>query len=341
MERHDDHLLRELKALRKGRGVGAARIADQVGPRLRALCLITDSDAAGAIRQKLAARLDRLATGLPEDLALAARAALGLHPQAQQPFLADRVQWLAEQLQRDVRTARRRVDLGLAAMAERADVPEVAPPAPRVSDPSDSRQRGDDGNGWHIREFRALLRLDQATPEAHEQRTIVSNTDGLTELEAIITIPRDGTTRTSSHDLLVEVLYGVTIVSRERVTPNRFRYRLRLPHTLDAGESHEYGLLFRLPPNQPMRTHYVYTTLIRCDVFDLRIRFHPEQAPAEVWRVRETYPRDLDEIPDQRQAVELAGGAEAHLRFADLKLGLGYGAQWSPPPSTELRHGTG
>jgi hypothetical protein len=161
--------------------------------------------------------LGALAEFLPTDLSLAARAALALHPEAQQPFLADRVQWLADRLERDVRTARRRVDLGLAAMAERGATPaDRTVPAP--SAPQAARDAGDD---WYVREFRALLRLDQPAPEAMERRVIVANKDGLDTVEALITIPRDRTARTASHDLSVEVLYGATITSRERVTASR------------------------------------------------------------------------------------------------------------------------
>jgi hypothetical protein len=335
MEQHDPDLLRELKHLRKGRGINTARITDQIGPHLRELAGVGCADPTGVVRQALAGTLDRLAGSLPGDLALAVRAALALHPEAQQPFLAERVQWLADRLQRDVRTARRRVDLGLAALAERAALPRpggTAVPAPRAPV---SREPDDDP--WHIREFRALLRLDQPTPEAIEQRVVVANEDGLDRLDALITIPRDPATRVGSHDLLMEVLYGATIVSRERVTGSRFKYGLQLPRALRAGEAHEYALLFRLPPNQPMRTHYVYTTHRRCDAFDLRIRFDPERLPAEIWRVDQGYLGDLDDETAPRDLVAVDRTGEVRLRFDRLRLGYGYGAQWTAPPPYEVR----
>jgi hypothetical protein len=330
MEQHDTELLRELKTLRKGRGVNTARLPDQIGPLLRELAAVENQDAAGIIRQKVTGALNRLAESLPTDLALAARAALSLHPEAQQPFLAERVQWLADQLERDVRTARRRVDLGLTALAEQALVPTPAEgtvPAPRAP-----LTREPDDDPWHIREFRAVLRLDQPTPEAIEQRVIVANQDGLDRLDALITIPRDRDIRTGSHDLLMEVLYGATIVSRERVTGSRFKYGLQLPRALYSGEAHEYALLFRLPPNQPMRTHYVYTTHRRCDAFDLRIRFDPERLPAEIWRVNQGYFGDLDDDAAPRDVVDVDRTGEVHLVFHRLRQGFGYGAQWTPPP---------
>ena len=322
-----EELLAELKTLRKGRGINTARIAEQVGPRLRALVGVTPEDSAGAIRQKLVTVLARLAGPLPDDLALAARAALALDPQAQQPFLAERVQWLAERLDRDVRTARRRVDLGLQAMAERSETVTGPAPAPVA---------GPEVDLYYFREFRAVLRLDQRAPEAIEQRVAVSTVDGLDQLEALMTIPRDGSIRP---DLLVEALFGVTIASRERVTPTRFRYLLQLPRPLAAGEAYEYALVFRLPPDQPMRTHYVYAPTRRCDLFDLRVRFDPERVPAEIWRVDRGYVRDLDEDDGPRDLVEVDRAGELHLQFHRLRLGLGYGAQWRPPPPYQARLG--
>src|SRR5215218_5329453 len=147
----DDPLLEELKILRKGRGVNAARIG--LGPRLRELAAVGEADTPGTTRRKVIDTLNRLAEPLPADLALAARAALALLPSAQHPFLAERVQWLADQLRRDVRTARRRVDLGLAAMAEQASTAPAPVAAVRSAAADDER--------WYVREFRALLRLDQ------------------------------------------------------------------------------------------------------------------------------------------------------------------------------------
>jgi len=329
MGQHDggDPLLEELKTLRKGRGVNAARMA--LGPRLRELAAVGADDTPGTTRRKVIGTLNRLAEPLPADLALAARAALALLPSAQHPFLAERVQWLADQLRRDVRTARRRVDLGLAAMAERAS----AAPTPAPLRPAD-----EDDERWYVRDFRALLRLDQPTPEAMDTRVVVARVDGLTEIEALITVPRDGPSRTGPHDLQVEALYGARIVGRERVTASRFRYALRLPRPLRAGDAHEYGLLFRVPPNQPMRTHYVHYAPRRCDRFELRIRFDPQRVPAEVWRVDGIFPRDLDDGLPDAESVPVDDAAEVHLVFDRLRPGFGYGARWTPPPPYELRH---
>lgn len=323
-------LLDELKALRKGRGVHTGKLGEHVGPGLREICAISSTDGDEAIRRKLTNRLSALVRTLPDDLALAVQAALGLHPAAQHPFLGDRVQWLADQLNRDRRTARRRLDDGLVRLAQAAAGP--ATPAPQTANHSD--------DGWYVADFHALLRLDQATPEAIERRGIVAERDGIDTITALITLPRDPTDRSGRHDLLMEVLYGATLVRKEHDAESRFRFILKLPTTLQAGERHEYAVLFRIPENQLMRTHYVFYSPRRCDLFDLRIRFHPDRRPEEVWRVHETFHRALDETPGGEQlALDPVG--ELHLQFRGLRPGFGYGARWTKPPSRELQHGTG
>jgi hypothetical protein len=323
-------LLEELKMLRKGRAVHAGRLGDHVGPGLRELSGITAADGEESIRAKLTSRLGALLEALPDDLALAVRAALGVQPDVQHPFLGDRVQWLADQLKRDRRTARRRMDDGLVRLAQAAAGPSMAPPQPVAHTDDD----------WYVSDFHALLRLDQPSPEAQERRGIVAERDGIDSIEVLMTLPRDPTDRTGAHDLLMEVLYGATLIRKEHDADSRFRFLLQLPGTLRRGQRHEYGVLFRIPHNQAMRSHYVYTSPRRCDRFDLRIRFDPDRRPDQIWRVHEVFHRAIDG-PPSGEPISLDSVGELHLEFSGLRPGFGYGAQWTEPPSRELQHGNG
>ncbi|WP_155353394.1 macro domain-containing protein [Acrocarpospora macrocephala] len=103
-------LFTELIQLRPGRGVLAANLVARIGPLLRARAGIDDSDGPREVSERLITYLESLAGTLPPDLALAFRVGLSLHPQAQFRFLDERMEWLAMQLDRDARTARRRFD---------------------------------------------------------------------------------------------------------------------------------------------------------------------------------------------------------------------------------------
>jgi hypothetical protein len=314
-------LAAELLALKRGRGVPGLRTA---GPELRALCGVLETDVGGLVRQKVAATLGKCIEPLPPDQALAAAAALGLHPDARHKFLRERVEWLARQLDRDPRTIRRYVDDALVALAQL--------PSPR--DPAPGRPPE---QGWDLRELSTLLRLDRPTPESVETRTVVANVDGLEQLEALVTVPRDATRRAGDHNLELEILYGVRIAGAVRETATRFRYALQLPRPLARGETHEYAMIVRVPPGQPMLPHYVFNTPHRCDRFDLRVRFDAERVPAQVWAVAEAYPRDFDTDGPEDQPYEPDALGELHLRFEQLQRGLGYGARWSRSPSYAIR----
>ncbi|MGH3624849.1 MAG: hypothetical protein ACRDQ5_24175 [Sciscionella sp.] len=311
-------LIEELKTLRKGRGVYATHIGAQTGPVLRALCAI-DDDSAASMRGKLAQRLGEIAGTLPDDLELAVTVAIALHPRARYAFLTQRVRWLAEQIGRDDRTVRRRMDEAIGQLAEAA--------APWLSDASLTAKRASEH--FYVEEFSAVLVLDRQSPEAVEWRRIVARQDGIDQIPVSISLPRDPSDRSATRDLLGEVLYGGNLVTKEHTSDSEFRFALDLPRPLRAGDKHEYAMTFRVPRDQPMRTHYVYTSPRRCDLFDLRIRFSAQRLPEQVWRVSGAFHRAIDDAEPTGEFLHPDKAGELHLCFRDLMPGFGYGAQWT------------
>lgn len=310
-------LIAELKSLRKGRGVYSPDVMARIGPHLRAVCQISDRDGAAAIRQKLIERLSVFARALPVDLELAATAALAVHPDARHAFLTDRIGWLAARLSRDDRTARRRMDVGIEQLAEVAGRRSSAP-SPSGSPPAE----------WHVEELTAVVSLDRSSPQAVEIRKIVAGVDGLDRLSISMSLPRGAPAPETGHGLLAEVLYGGVLVATGRPTATRFDYELWLPRPMRAGERHEFGLVFRIPESQVMRTHYVHAPLRRCDFFDLRVRFGLDRLPAAVWRVDGLLHRELDE-QERGETLTLDRAGELRLTFTDPAPGRCYGVQWT------------
>jgi len=111
-------LVRELKILRKGRALFIRQIAERVGSGLSQVCGVADGDTPAEVRRKVSDRIEGLAADLPEDLRLAVLVAFGIHRDARHPFYKDRVRWVARWLERDERTARRRIDEGIERLAE-------------------------------------------------------------------------------------------------------------------------------------------------------------------------------------------------------------------------------
>ncbi|MFJ6675956.1 hypothetical protein ACIQMJ_33065 [Actinosynnema sp. NPDC091369] len=289
-------LVRELKSLRKGRGVLAGRIGDRVGPTLRATCGVTEGDAPGAIRRKVSERLAELAGRLPEDLRLATLAAFAIEDEARLPLYQDRVYWAAIRLDRDPRTVRRRVDEAINHLAE------LAADAPRERSAARS-------GGWRTAELHTVLTLDG--PEVIERHRVVAERDGLRELPLTPPLPLDRPD--------VRVLYGGTLV--DRATPT-----LALPTPVDSGHAHDFAIHYRPPGGRVLRAHLGYVPRHPCDLLDLRVRFGPTPAPPRVWALEGADPQDDLTRGGVAHPVDQAG--EVHLRFRHPTPGLAYGVRW-------------
>jgi hypothetical protein len=285
---------------------------------LRELSQVEAGDDVSVIRAKLIRTLLDAAASLPEDLRLAAVSALAIHHQSQHAFLQERLEWLARTYQCNVRTARRRVDDALQLLAASA--------ASRQLPPSRGAESYDD---WYVEQFDAVLRMDGESPEAIERRRIVASVDGVDRIDVQIGVPRASSDVSDSRDLLVEVLYGGTLKRTERRSESVFRFVFELPFALQLGERHEYSIIFRVPPRQPMRSHYVFASPRRCDAFSLRVRFGRDNMPRKIWLVDGALPRVFDEAePAVDDLLTLDRAGELHVNFVNLKPGLGYGVQW-------------
>lgn len=308
VNRHLD-LVRELKALRKGRGVLAGRIGERVGPSLRATCGIVDADGPVAIRQKVTSRLTELIERLPEDLRLVTLAAFAINAEARLPLYQDRVQWSATKVDRDSRTVRRRVDEAIGQLAELAvDVP--------------LGRAGGHVCGWRTTELRVAVALDGVQPEVLEQRRIVVGQDGLRELDLAACLP------VGRRDLDVCVLYGGTLLDRGTGASDRFDFGFALPAPACQGESHDFAVRFRLSPEYPVPPYLVCVPRHPWELFDLRVRFGRDRVPRRVWTLHGAYQRDESGLAcdGDQHPVDQAG--EIHLRFRHLTPGLAYGARW-------------
>lgn len=318
MSTSTDVLLDELKGLRRGRAVYSSDISERVGDHLREVCGIDHSDPPNVVREKLASRLGDLAGALPDELRVATAAALAIHPHARHLLLQDRLRWLADELSRDGRTARRRVDEGFARLAEVAA--GVHRPVRTLPDGS--------GPGWYLGRLEAVFRLDMHRPVAHERRTVVAEWDGITEIGLGISLPREhGDFGVSA--LEVEVDFGGTLVRRHRSSDSRLQCVVALPTALPAGAVHEFGVSIRPAAGSPTLPHYVFTPARRCDELDLRVRFDPDRLPAVVQRVEGTFHRELDEPIGPGAPLVPDRAAEVRVAFADLCVGFGYGVRWS------------
>jgi hypothetical protein len=310
-------LLCELKALRKGRGLMVARIDERVGPALRRACGMLDTDNSAEVRRKITNALTSWTANLPDDLQIAVVAAFGLHPGARQTFYQDRVRWAADQLCRDERTARRRVDAGLDALAE------LAANRPAALAPLTVQQAG-----WQTVGLWITLSLDLPSPEAFEYRRIIAYEDGVDELDLSITLTANEADPTTYRELELDVFRGGKLVRWARKSDDRFAFALALPRPLIRGQMHDYAIRLRVPGDQIMQPHYICVPRHCYEVFDLNVRFDAIRPPRRVWTLSEALRQDVEGPPPQRQTTPVDSAGEVHINFQRLIPGMAYGIRW-------------
>lgn len=321
-------LVEEMKALRRGRGILEGRIDDRIGRALRSACGIPEGSSSTDIRRLLTSRLTDLAEQLPDDLKNAVLAAFALLPDTRQRFYQERVRWVAGRLERDERTAQRRINEGFTHLAELA--------AASLGGADDIGTTATHGPAWYTDKIRVCVALDQPAPEAFEWRRIVSNRDDLDEIELAFTLsasPAVGAEPLAQDGLNIAMLYGGTLLRREMAAARRFAFSVLLPQPLNRGEQCEFALRFRVPAGKSMQPHYVCLLREPCALFDLRVRFPKERLPAQVWQLSKTFQSDIDDPAGQGKPVSLDSAGELHLRFDDLSPGFAYGARWEETPS--------
>lgn len=306
----------ELRHLRRGRGVLDTDLPGRIGPSLKSLSGIEDSDSPAEVRSKLIALVDELARDLTEDLRLALSAALAIHPDTQHRFLDERMGWLSFRLARSVRSARRRVEEAIQSIDSSYSVTPVSSRAEHAPP------------GWHLGSLRTLLRLDGPAAVSEETRTIVADVNGLEEILISTRVPvADADASQLGVDF--EVVYGGSLRRAERPTKSYFRYAVGLPHPLAAGDRHEVRVLLRVAHHRLLRPRYVFEPLRRCDSFELLIRFGPDTCPAQLWRIPGIPCGMTDdfEAPEFLESPDAFG--EVRLNFGFLKPGFAYGAKWA------------
>lgn len=309
-----ESLTAELKLIRRGLGVHHPELARRLGPGLREVCGITDDEP--ELRTKVITRLRDAAGTLPAELGMALLVSLGTYPDVRGlAKLEDRVDWLAARLNRDVRTARRRMDEAARMVADHLAARRRA------------RRETLPTTGWHIVTAQSVMLLDTDVPTSIERRVVVAEHDGLEQLVLARSVPPAA--GGEPPDIHPQMLFGGVLGLKEWDTGSRFRLVLDLPVPLRAGDRHEYSILWRNPPDRPMRPHYVFTPVLRVDHFDLHVRFDRDKPPDRVFRVGDAFHRDLDEPPRDRDEIEPDRSGEVHLEFQDLAPGHGYGVRWA------------
>jgi hypothetical protein len=315
-------LIRELIELRRGRGLLAPDIDHRVGPLLRRVLGVRETDDAPRVRSEVSLGISEALTSLPADLRLAARAALAIEPEARRQFLNERMAWLGARLDRDSRTAIRRVDAAFQLLAEQL-----------VQQPPVSRQLpGEDHapHGWYVERATADLLLDRDPVQLLESRRIVSTIQGLDRIIVALTLPRRWSVPASNMGNHATMVHGGALTAQCADGPSGHQGRgtIQFPRPLNNGEAHDYGIAFTSLRPRSTWPYYLLTPSCRFDTFVLRARFDRLRMPARIRRLEGVPANLVQDCRSLGEPVEPDAVGEVQLEFSALRQGLGYGVRW-------------
>ncbi|MEU7524635.1 hypothetical protein AB0A74_02755 [Saccharothrix sp. NPDC042600] len=315
-----EELVSELKSLRRGRGLDAPDLTIRTGRRLRVVLRLDEALRPDELRKGLARRLEDVAAALPDGPRQAVLIAYGLtENSAGARFFKKRVELLATLIERDARTASRRIDEALTMLAEVALAGYRERPGSALEDIPP----------WRTSMLRTVVVLDQGVPEVFETRRIVTSVEGLDEIELAASIPAVSDGRGSAENMGFDVLYGGTVRARSRRSTSRVAYSLKLPHGLRRHAEHELFLRFRFADERAMRPFYVCTPEFPCERFELRVKFPSVATTGHVWRIDGLLPFEVEDAMAQRKPVAADAAAEVHFVFTNLVPNRSYGAAWA------------
>ena len=310
-------LVDELKVLRRGYGVEEPAMPAKLGHAVRTVCGVAHDDSAAAVRHKVRNALTELTERLPCDLGAMARTALGLDGTATVRY-EERLERLAEEMDRNPRTARRRIDGVLERLAELAldSVPRRTCIACQVP--------------WHTVRLQVAMLLTGPSAEVFETRRIVAHEPGLAEIGHSVTIvrPPRWTGSISPLDLGIDVLRGAALGTPVPQGPRSLGLPLQLPRPLDEGEEHEFS--FRIRLKQPFEPYYVCTPRYPCERFDLTIRFAPDRLPKQMWLLDNELPLAVADPWPHRKPLRVDQVGEVRVEFRDLEPNRSSGIGWEP-----------
>lgn len=310
-----DAVTEDLLRLRKGRGLRTPDLAARVGPDLAAAVDLDLSAPRADLLRDLQAGIVEAARRMPADLRGAVLVGLAVEGWSDEPFLTDRISAVARAMDRDARTARRRLDTATRMLAD-AILGRRRPAGSNAYAPP----------GWYVESLAATLRLDLPAARLTEDRVVVAETDGLDTLFATLSLPP--LDPYAAPDLAVVAEAGCLIRGATRVSESYWRYELALPRPLRAGEAHRYVLSFSVPDRAAMRPYYTLIPLRRTRRFSAEIRFAGPDAVALAWRLDGVPQVVLEDGEPTETLLRLDDTGVVRVRFEHVEQGLCYGVRW-------------
>jgi hypothetical protein len=313
-----DDIVVDLKRLSRRQGLQAPDLADHMGPGLAAVLELELDRPSADIRQQAQAVIVEAGRVLEPDIRLAVLVTLGADGWATGSLLQDRIGAVAEHMQRDARTVRRRIDMAFAELAEALVARRNVPASADLHAPP----------GWYVETMHAHLQLGSPRSTLTEDREIVSQTNGLSELTIGLSAPQ---LSEGPIDIDITAEHGATVAGARRMSSSYWTFLLRLPRTLRTGERHRYVVTFSCPPMHAMQPYYVLSPLRHVKRFTAEVDFGSPENVDLVWRVDGAAPSVLRDGEPTDQVCDVGPDGVVHESFSEITQGLSYGVAWRLP----------
>jgi hypothetical protein len=305
----------DLIRLRKGRGLQSPDLAGKIGPALAAALDLAPGQPDAELRRLARSGIVEAAQELSSDLRAAVLVSLAVDGWSDVPLLKDRIIAVAKSMDRDARTARRRLEAGIQQLADALLVRSSPGTGKNPFAPS----------GWYVDSLASTVRLDGVAARLTEDRVIVAEVDGLSFVTAALSVPPQVPGAPLTVDLVAES--GCEIRSSEQVSQSHWLYTLALPRPLRAGDRHRYAVSFSVDRDL-VQPYYVLVPHRRTRRFSAELHFASPSDVALVWRLDGVPSSVLYDAEPTPTLLRPDDAGVLRVGFEPLVQGLCYGVQW-------------
>jgi hypothetical protein len=301
----------ELKELHRGRGIRRTRVRSWLGPHLQEILGIGASTSDEDARIALVTLLREHTTRFPSDLRYLFMVASGIAVDG--PFLDDRLEIAARELDRGQRVLRRRLRTAEELLADSLNQAH-----PRGAGPFD-----DQGWQWDSHDFRLVLRGDA---QLTMTRTLRALADHQKFIHESFSIPGELGPRAG---LTFDALAGVALVDVERSSPNSWRVTLALPPSLPRGQVLSTKLLVTVPQARALHPFLALAPLRPSRRMHMTVDFGTPPAARECWLINGAIPTDVAAHVPSPDLVDPQLTPIVSCGFPEPRPGLAYGIGWT------------
>ncbi len=302
-----ERLANDLAALHRGRGLRRPTI--EPGPALREALQLSQVEDPVAVRRRLVREFKAATASIAPDLRVVFLHACAIS--CQDATLRDRLARVAEVIDRDQRTVRRRLvqaNLGVAGYLQH-----------RARDPSSTEP-------LRVESMRSIMDLRGPAPVQTTYRTVRAAQPGITSFRDRFGIPHPPGRPLEPQ---LRVVAGGELEVLEQQSASVWGLQVRLDHVLDAEELHEIGIEVTIPDRDLIRPYTVAVPLGPTRAFTATVHFGEPPAATRAWAVDGLLPAALDDGVPTSRTFDPETTPDVTVDFTRLQLGLAYGLAWT------------